>query len=74
MGSVGDTYDNAMYESFFATLECELLERRRFASQAKARMACFSFIKGRYNPVHLYSSLGYYHPVRMICTRPSASF
>jgi putative transposase len=33
MGSVGDAYDNAMCESFFATLECELLERRRFASQ-----------------------------------------
>ena len=35
MGSVGDAYDNAMCESFFATLECELLERRRFASQAR---------------------------------------
>jgi len=30
MGSVGDTYDNAMAESFFATLECELLAHRRF--------------------------------------------
>ena len=39
MGSVGDAYDNAMCESFFATLECELLDRRRFASQAEARMA-----------------------------------
>lgn len=37
MGSVGDAYDNAMCESFFATLECELLDRRRFASQAQAR-------------------------------------
>jgi len=46
MGSVGDAYDNAMCESFFATLECELLERRRFASQAEARVACFSFIEG----------------------------
>jgi putative transposase len=45
MGSVGDAYDNAMCESFFATLECELLDRRRFASQAEARMACFSFIE-----------------------------
>jgi len=34
MGSVGDAYDNAMCESFFVTLECELLDRRRFASQA----------------------------------------
>ena len=46
MGSVGDAYDNAMCESLFATLECELLDRRRFASQAEARMACFSFIEG----------------------------
>ena len=40
-GSVGDCYDNAMCESFFATLECELLERRRFRSHAEARMAVF---------------------------------
>ncbi len=45
MGSVGDAYDNAMAESFFSTLEAELLSRRRFASQAAARMARFSFIK-----------------------------
>ncbi len=48
MGSAGDAYDNAMCDSFFATLECELLDRRRFASQAEARMACFSFIEGWY--------------------------
>ena len=63
MGSVGDAYDNAMCESFFATLECELLERRRFVSQAEARMACFSFIEGWYNPVRLHSSLGYRSPM-----------
>jgi putative transposase len=51
MGSVGDAYDNAMCESFFATLECELLERRRFTSKIEAKMACFSFIEGWYNPV-----------------------
>ena len=48
MGSVGDAYDNAMCESFFATLECELPDRRRFMSQAEAKMACFSFIEGWY--------------------------
>jgi putative transposase len=63
MGSVGDAYDNAMCESFFATLECELLDRRRFASQAEARMACFSFIEGWYNPVRLHSALGYQSPM-----------
>jgi putative transposase len=44
MGSVGDAYDNAMAESFFATLECELLDRRRFKTQAEARIAVFEFI------------------------------
>ena len=63
MGSVGDAYDNAMCESFFATLECELLERRRFASQAEARMACFGFIEGWYNPARLHSALGYRSPM-----------
>ncbi len=61
-GSVGDAHDNAMCESFFATLECELLDRRRFASQADARMACFSFIEGWYNPLRLHSALGYRSP------------
>jgi putative transposase len=64
MGSVGDAYDNAMCESFFATLECELLDRRRFASQAQARMAVFTFIEGFYNPVRLHSALGYRSPIR----------
>jgi putative transposase len=63
MGSVGDAYDNAMCESFFATLECELLERRRFASQAEAKIACFSFIEGWYNPARLHSALGYRSPM-----------
>ena len=63
MGSVGDAYDNAMCESFFATLECELLARRRFASQAEARIAVFSFVEGWYNPVRLHSALGYRSPI-----------
>jgi putative transposase len=63
MGSVGDAYDNAMCESFFATLECELLARRRFGSQAEARMALFSFIEGWYNPRRRHSGLGYLSPL-----------
>ena len=43
MGSVGDCYDNAMSESFFARLECELIDRYRFKTQAEARMAVFGF-------------------------------
>jgi putative transposase len=63
MGSVGDAYDNAMAESFFSTLECDLLMRRRFRSQAEARMACFSYIEGFYNPLRRHSALGYRSPV-----------
>ena len=63
MGSVGDAYDNAMCESFFATLECELLDRRRFASQAEAKMACFGLIEAWYNPLRLHSALGYRSPM-----------
>lgn len=63
MGSVGDAYDNAMAEAFFATLECELPARRRFASHAEARMALFSYIEGFYNPTRLHSALGYRSPI-----------
>jgi putative transposase len=63
MGSVGDAYDNAMAESFFATLECELLARRRFKTQAEARMATFVFIEGFYNPRRRHSALGYQSPM-----------
>jgi len=63
MGSVGDAYDNAMCESFFATLECELLDRRKFKTKAEARMAVFQFIEGWYNPGRRHSALGYKSPI-----------
>lgn len=63
MGSVGDCYDNAMCESFFATLECELLDRVRFAYRAEAELAVFDFIEGFYNTHRLHSALGYLAPV-----------
>jgi putative transposase len=63
MGSVGDAYDNALCESFFATLECELLDRRRFAAQAEARIAVFDYIEGFYNPRRRHSALGYLSPI-----------
>jgi putative transposase len=63
MGSVGDAYDNALCESFFATVECELIDRRRFHSQAEARMAVFTFIEGWYNPRRRHSALDYLSPI-----------
>ena len=63
MGSVGDAYDNALCESFFATLECELLDRQRFRTQADARLAVFDFIEGWYNPRRRHSALDYLSPI-----------
>ena len=62
MGSVGDCFDNAMCESFFATLECELLNQTRFHTQAEARIAVFDFIEGFYNPRRRHSALDYQSP------------
>ncbi len=63
MGSVGDCYDNAMCESFFATLECELIDREAFATRAEARLAIFDYIEGWYNPHRRHSALEYQSPV-----------
>ncbi len=63
MGSAGDCFDNALCESFFATLECELLDRRRFRTQAEAKMAIFEFIEGWYNPHRRHSALDYESPI-----------
>ena len=62
MGSRGDCYDNAMCESFFATLECELIERETFVTKTEARLSIFEFIEGWYNPHRIHSSIGYQSP------------
>jgi len=62
MGSVGDCYDNAMAESFFATLECELLARQSFPTQIAARTALFEYIEVFYNRQRRHSALGYLSP------------
>lgn len=63
MGSVGDCYDNAMCESFFATLECELLDRESFRTVREASMTVFDFIEGWYNTRRRHSAIGYHSPV-----------
>jgi putative transposase len=70
MGSVGDAYDNAMAESFFATLECELIDRQRFRDPAEARIAVFQFIEGWYNPRRRHSALGYLSPINYERSHP----
>ena len=63
MGSVGDCYDNAMAESFFASLECELLDRVRFDDHRHAQRESFSYIEGWYNPHRRHQGLGYSSPI-----------
>ena len=63
MGSVGDAYDNAMCESFFATLECELIDRYRLRTPAEAETAVFEFIEGWYNSRRRHSALDMMSPI-----------
>ena len=63
MGTVGDAYDNAMAESFFATLECELIDRRSWKTHTEARLAIFTWIEAWYNPHRRHSSLGQISPI-----------
>ena len=64
MGSVGDCYDNALAESFFATLECELLERNSYRHPVDARLSVFDYLEGFYNPRRRHSALGNVSPMR----------
>jgi putative transposase len=62
MGSKGDCFDNAVAESFFATLEKDLLRRHSFPTRQEARTAVFDYIEAFYNPIRLHSTLGYLSP------------
>jgi putative transposase len=63
IGSKGDAYDNALAESFFASLEKDLPRRRSFPTRDQARSAVFDHIETFYNPIRLHSTLGYPSPV-----------
>ena len=62
MGTVGDAYDNAMVESFFATLECELIARHNWKTKTEARLAVFAWIESWYNPHRRHSALNCQSP------------
>lgn len=64
VGRRGDAFDNAVAESFFATLETELFDRTMFESRDQARLQVFDFIEGFYNPKRRHSALGYLSPLR----------
>jgi putative transposase len=63
MGTVGDAYDNAMAESFFASLECELIDRRVWKTKTEARLETFTWIESWYNPRRRHSALNYLSPI-----------
>jgi len=63
MGSVGDCYDNALCESCFATLECELIDRYQFCNHGRGSHCRLEFIEGWYNPHRLHSALDYQSPM-----------
>ena len=62
MGAAGNCFDNAMAESFFATVECELLQRVPFGSRAEAEQELFVFVEAFYNRKRRHSALGYLSP------------
>jgi putative transposase len=62
MGSVGDAYDNALAESFIATLKTELVDRRSWPTRQQVRVAVYDYIEGFYNPRRRHSALGYLSP------------
>lgn len=62
MSGRGDCYDNAMMESFWATLKCELVHQQRYATRMQARQSIFEYIEVFYNRRRLHSSLGYVSP------------
>ena len=63
MGTVGDALDNAVAESFFASLHCELLDRHQWPTRAGLARAMFHWIEAFYNPTRRHSTLGYLSPV-----------
>jgi putative transposase len=69
MGSTGDCFDNAMAEAFFATLECELVDRSRWRTRTEARSAVFEYIEGFYNRHRRHSALGYLSPTQFEARR-----
>jgi transposase InsO family protein len=62
MGSIGDCFDGSVAESFFATLQTELLDRSTWRTREGLAQAVFAFIEGFYDPRRRYSTLGYLSP------------
>jgi putative transposase len=63
MGAVGSAWDNALMESFFGSMQIELLDRRDWRTRAELANAIFEWIEAFYNPIRRHSSLGYHSPL-----------
>ncbi|WP_370374175.1 IS3 family transposase [Catenulispora sp. GP43] len=64
MGTIGDCFDNSMVESFFSTLQPELLDRQARATRQELANAIFEYIEARYNPHRRHSTIGMLSPVQ----------
>ena len=73
MGSLGDAYDNALCESFFVSLECELIDRISLRTFTPGRREAFDYIEGWYDPHRRHSALGYESPVKHDRSRLAAA-
>ncbi len=62
MSGRGNCYDNAMMESFWATLKTELIHQQTYATRQQARQSIFEYIEVFYNRKRLHSALGYQSP------------
>jgi putative transposase len=68
VGMAGECWDNAVAESFFATIKRELIDTRAWPTRAGLRVAIFDYIEGWYNTRRLHSSLGYLSPAEYEAT------
>ena len=73
MGRVASSVDNALVESFWSTMQRELLDRQSWASRVELAAAIFDWIEGWYNPRRRHSSLGYLSPAEFEALHTTAN-
>ena len=73
MGAVASAFDNAVVESFFGSMQIELLDRRRWSTRAELAAAVFEWIEAFYNPTRRHSALGYLTPTEWTTSTQGAS-
>ncbi|OLT34941.1 hypothetical protein BJF79_32715 [Actinomadura sp. CNU-125] len=74
LGTIGDPYDNAVAEAFWARMQAELLDRQRWRTRVELANAIFEYIEGFYNRHRRHSALDYLSPIQFEATHPSSPF